>query len=306
MWSNSHHLMLFYHVARHGGISRALPHMPFGIQQPALSGQILQLERDLGVKLFVRQPFRLTGAGERLFKHAREFFEPLDALIDEIRKPDVPALSVGASELILREYVPVAVQAMQAQEPNVRFEFRSGTLAQLTATLHDGKLDLAIVAVDERPRGLACLSVTRLPLVLLAPRPLGQIRLPELRSAGRVAEPLIGPAPQEGITQVFRRGLQQCGVEWPMQIEASSAALVSWYVAAGHGIGVCLDLPVLVRHAKVRVVPLPGFEPVEVVVMWRHPARPLLAAFLRVIEDYADQLWGKDRNGAGRPVSAAG
>ena len=36
---NVHHLELFYYVARHGGISQAVRHIPYGIQQPAVSGQ---------------------------------------------------------------------------------------------------------------------------------------------------------------------------------------------------------------------------------------------------------------------------
>ena len=60
---NIHQLELFYYVTRHGGISRAVRHMPYGIQQPAISSQLLQLEQNLGVKLFERQPFRLTAAG---------------------------------------------------------------------------------------------------------------------------------------------------------------------------------------------------------------------------------------------------
>ena len=46
---NVHHLELFYYVAKHEGITAAVRKMPYGIQQPAVSGQILQLERDLGV-----------------------------------------------------------------------------------------------------------------------------------------------------------------------------------------------------------------------------------------------------------------
>ncbi len=45
---NIHHLELFYYVARHGGISEAVRNMPYGIQQPAMSGQIIQLEEFLG------------------------------------------------------------------------------------------------------------------------------------------------------------------------------------------------------------------------------------------------------------------
>jgi len=57
---NIHHLELFYYVAQHGGISRAVRHIPYGIQQPAVSSQMLLLEEDLGTRLFERSPFRLT------------------------------------------------------------------------------------------------------------------------------------------------------------------------------------------------------------------------------------------------------
>ena len=40
---NVHHLELFYYVAKHGGISQAVRNIPYGIQQPAVSGQVLAL-----------------------------------------------------------------------------------------------------------------------------------------------------------------------------------------------------------------------------------------------------------------------
>ena len=49
---NVHHLKLFCYVAKHGGISAAVRHIPYGIQQPAVSGQMRQLEGDVGEKLF--------------------------------------------------------------------------------------------------------------------------------------------------------------------------------------------------------------------------------------------------------------
>ena len=49
---NVHHLELFYYVARHGGIMPAVRNIPYGIQQPAVSSQIAQLEEFLGVTLF--------------------------------------------------------------------------------------------------------------------------------------------------------------------------------------------------------------------------------------------------------------
>ncbi|MEQ1842141.1 MAG: LysR family transcriptional regulator, partial [Verrucomicrobiales bacterium] len=70
---NVHHLELFYYVARFGGITEAVRKMPYGIQQPAVSGQILQLENHLGVKLFQRRPFALTPAGEELYDFIHPF-----------------------------------------------------------------------------------------------------------------------------------------------------------------------------------------------------------------------------------------
>lgn len=71
---NVHHLELFYYVARHGGISQAVRNMPYGIQQPAMSGQIINLEEFLGVTLFQRRPFQLTAAGEDLYRFIGPFF----------------------------------------------------------------------------------------------------------------------------------------------------------------------------------------------------------------------------------------
>src|SRR5438094_697197 len=71
---NIHHLELFYFIATHGGITEAARKMPYGIQQPAISAQILRLEEDLGVKLFQRRPFQLTPAGRELYEFAAPFF----------------------------------------------------------------------------------------------------------------------------------------------------------------------------------------------------------------------------------------
>jgi len=70
---NVHHLELFYYVAKHGGISEAVRNIPYGIQQPAVSGQIIQLEEYLGVTLFQRRPFVLTAAARNSMISSRHF-----------------------------------------------------------------------------------------------------------------------------------------------------------------------------------------------------------------------------------------
>jgi len=81
---NIHHLELFYYVARYGGISKAVRKIPYGIQQPAVSSQVHQLEEALGTKLFQRRPFRLTAAGEELFGFIAPFFNNLPRVADKL------------------------------------------------------------------------------------------------------------------------------------------------------------------------------------------------------------------------------
>ena len=94
---NLHHLEIFYHVAKNRGISEAVRNFPYGIQQPAVSAQILQLEHTLGTKLFVRRPFQLTAAGEKLFAFAEPFFGSVAKLAGEIRGSSARLIRIGAS-----------------------------------------------------------------------------------------------------------------------------------------------------------------------------------------------------------------
>src|SRR6266566_3551185 len=89
---NIHHLELFYFVAKHGGIAAAVRNIPYGIQQPAISGQIAKLEESLGIKLFQRRPFALSPAGAELFEFIKPFFDNIDIVAERLRQNSSPQL----------------------------------------------------------------------------------------------------------------------------------------------------------------------------------------------------------------------
>ena len=103
---NVHHLELFFYVARHGGIMPAVRNIPYGIQQPAVSSQIAQLEEFLGATLFHRRPFALTPEGEKLFEFIRPFFSNLARIADELQGGQARHIRIGASTIVLREHLP--------------------------------------------------------------------------------------------------------------------------------------------------------------------------------------------------------
>src|SRR5207302_9248331 len=117
---NIHHLELFYYVARHGGITEAVRNIPYGIQQPAVSGQVAQHEEHLGVVLFQRRPFALTPASEKLYKFILPFFSNLDAVAGELQGGKARQIRIGASTIVLRDHLPQFFQSVLKKYPGLK------------------------------------------------------------------------------------------------------------------------------------------------------------------------------------------
>ncbi len=289
---NVHHLELFYYVAKHGGISAAVRRIPYGIQQPAVSGQMRQLEEDVGAKLFERSPFRLSAAGEKLFARVQPFFDNLDGLQTELRGETDPELRIGAAELVLRDHIPVVMRRVHALYPRIRLSLHSGHQAQLEAWLRDGEIDLAVGPVDSRPPArLHQLRLACVPLVLLVPRDRPWKSATELWAQKRLAEPLIGLPAATSVMRNFQKDLKRRGVTWPQAVEATSVELVTRYVANGDGCGVNLAIPAIIKHRGVRALPLAGFEPMTMGVLWRGEPTPLVRSMIGGVRSYSHETW---------------
>ncbi len=289
---NIHHLELFYYVAKHGGISAALRHIPYGIQQPAVSGQIRQLERDVGVKLFERQPFRLTAEGARLFLHVRPFFESLKAVVADIRSASEPELRFGGAELVLRDHISVVMRQVRKLFPKMRLSLHSGFQAQVEDWLRNGQIDVAVTSVGPRPPSrLRQLVIVQIPLVLVVHRKAPWKSAEELWAQKKIREPLIGQPAVTSIMQGFQRDLRKRKIRWPQTIEVTSVELITRYVANGEGIGVNLGIPSVNRLNDVRVLPLKGFEPMSMGAVWRGEPTDLVRAAIKEVCRYSHQTF---------------
>ena len=289
---NIHHLELFYYVAKHEGISAAVRHMPYGIQQPAVSSQILLLEEDLGLKLFERQPFKLTTSGVELLAFVQPFFDNIGPVAEKLRKGFAPHLRIAAPEPILRDHLPAVLQRVKQEHPELRLSVRSGLQLQLEAWVRDREIDLAIMPLCRKlPKPLRSLLLLRLPLVLLVPKKSKRKSAAEFWAAGRPAELLISLPETDTISQLFQTGLKRLNVTWPVSYEASSLGLTLQYVASGDGVGVSIAVPEMVKHPQVRVLPLDGFDRLELAAVWQGEPSPVLRALLDEMQRYTAHFW---------------
>jgi DNA-binding transcriptional LysR family regulator len=288
---NIHHLELFYYVAKHGGIAEAVRNIPYGIQQPAVSGQVAQLEEYLGVKLFQRRPFQLTAQGEILHKFIRPFFGNLDGIAAKLQGSKARQMRIGASAIVLREHLPELLKQVRKRYPTLRIALREGYQAELEAMLHQDELDLAVSIMEKQlAPGIRSVDLLDVPLVLLVAKTNPLASAEELWKRDRIDEPLICLPASEAVCKHFQRGLERLGVDWFPSIEASSLDLIEAYVADGFGIGVSVHVPSAKASRAVRVIPLPGFEPIRVGVFWRGRPSAILQTFLDEARLRARQL----------------
>jgi DNA-binding transcriptional LysR family regulator len=288
---NIHHLELFYYVARHGGISEAVRNIPYGIQQPAVSGQIAQLEEFLGATLFQRRPFSLTAAGEKLYRFIEPFFSGIDAVAFELQGGAARQIRIGASDIVLRDHLPELLQTVRKKFPQLNLTLRDDYEPELERLLEKQEIDVAVTLIEGKPpAGIQSLVLLELPLALLAPRESRLASAEELWSQDKIREPLICLPVREPICRNFQQGLNRRGVDWFPAIEVSSVDLIETYVARGFGIGLTVSIPKAEVSPNVRVLPLPDFASVSMGVLWRGKPTPPVRMFLDALQARARHL----------------
>ena len=288
---NVHHLELFYYVARHGGIMPAVRNIPYGIQQPAVSAQVAQLEEFLGVTLFQRRPFALTPPGEKLYAFVKPFFSNIEKVANDLQGGQARHFRLGASTIVLRDHLPTLLTGVRKKFPGLKILLREGFPAHLEKLLADDEVDLVVTMIEPKPAsGVESLVLMELPLVLLVEKSSRFKAAAELWALDKITEPLICLPAHETMTKNFQGRLAELDVEWFPSIEASSADLVESYVASGLGIGLSVSVPGKPLLKNVRALPLADFPKALIGALWRGKNTPLLDAFLDMARQRAREM----------------
>jgi len=292
---NVHHLELFYYVAKHEGITEAVRKMPYGIQQPAVSGQILQLENFLGVKLFQRRPFALTPAGEELYDYIHPFFSRIEQITAQLRGEEHCHLRLAASAAALGNHLPDVLQALKREVPNLRLTLRELNNPELETALRKQEADVALAVLHRKVGpGIQTVKLLDLPLAIAAPSACSVDSFEALAAtagAGQLLHPLIGLPKSEPVARIFQRGLLAVGLKWEPSMEVSELGLILRYVAKGFGFGIAVDIPNAAWPEGVKKIRLPsGFPPLTLGALHTGELKPVAERFLRLVRDHATLL----------------
>jgi len=288
---NPRSVQMFYVVARYGGVGEGARHMRPQLSQSTLSEHLRELEDQLHAVLFNRRPFELTAAGKRLYEFSKSFFDGLDDVAAELRNGAPDRIRIGASPVVLQNYLPEILHTLEGHFPKMGFTLHHGLPPELEKRLAADNIDVAVTVCEGKPP-LECVSenLVNLPLVLLVPAESPLQSAAELWRQDRIASKLIAPSEEDFLTRIFRRGLAEIGVDWNVVLHLDAADGIETFVATGFGVGLSVVMPGRPRPHGLRELRLDAFPTLDIAMIWRINPNPVTLALMVELRKRAKEL----------------
>ncbi|MGY6161201.1 LysR family transcriptional regulator [Paraburkholderia strydomiana] len=237
-------LITFAAVAEHLNISRAA--VALHLSQPAVSGQLRQLQDEFGEPLYQREGrgVRLTPAGEQLASYAarlRDTWRQAHAYRDALRGLEQGTLRIGATTTPASYLLPYLIADFHRRYPEVALHTADGNTTDIVGAL--GSVDIALIEGPvgaDLPPDTAVHAWREDEIVAIMPRAhslaaSAQGAGVDLTALG--AEPLIVREAGSGVRQIVERAFARAGVPMRVALEIAGVEGVKEAVRAGMGIG---------------------------------------------------------------------
>jgi DNA-binding transcriptional LysR family regulator len=283
------HLRYFIAVAEELNFSRAAQRMHMA--QPPLSAAIRQLERELGVDLFVRttREVRLTDAGYAFLAGARRTLADADRAAEDARRAaagELGRLRIAYSWSTRFQTLPALGRAFRSTHPEVELLAQEMWNARMPAAFNSGSIDIALSLCPEIAAELRLAPIRKERLVALLPEQHRLAREQAIPLSALAAEQFvvfpreIAPRLHDAFMAVFRRAgfeprvrTESFHSNWDLGVlgEISAVAIAPQTVAGGLPDGI---VPVEISEPS---------DALETCVVWRgDDTSATVAAFVEV------------------------
>ena len=258
------------------------------IAQPALSRQIQQLEKDLGVLLLRRNQRRLelTPAGALLLGRANRILDEIaKAMIDvqRLHRGEFGLLTVGFIHSATYWLLPAILQRFREIYPDVQFDLHEMSSSEQLAALPRGEIDVGILRPPVGNPDLRVRTILEERLVLALP---AQHRFAHKEKAALedvAAEPFVLVS-RQGSPYMHSRILSMCEARgFSPRVVQTAAQLhtIIGLVGAGMGVAVVPETARRLNGSNVRLLQVEGAQSlVEIALAWRADREgPMLRSF---------------------------
>ena len=285
----------FMAVAEERNFSRAAERLHMA--QPPLSRQIKALEDEMGAPLFVRtaKGVDLTDAGQTLLAEVPNLLLLAQRAKERTRRAGqglTGQLDVGLFGSGVLDVIPRMLARFHAERPEVRIVLHNLTKAEQLQALRERRNSVGFNRLVPLEPDLVVETVLREPLVvaLHESHPLAsreRIRIPDMRGEPIILYPNV---PMPGLAQEVTEGFWQERTELKVEQEVEDVLTAVALCAIGLGMVVTARAASRVRVPGVVWRPLSSrfMADLELSCLYRRAdPSPVLAAFLKVVHDYA-------------------
>lgn len=238
------HARTFVTVAELGTVSKAA--LRLRVAQPALSRQLIDLEHELGLRLFDRVGRRLllTGEGEQLLSGCRVLLNSASAVAEQaqlLRHGDTGVLKVAGSPQHIESVLSQFLHRYAERYPKVQVKISEGTGSDILVLLERGEIHLGqnllhAVKLDERHYGSLPLGSVELLAVCHPSMPVGSGRSIEVARLAGV--PLLLMDGGFGFRRAFDAASRMAGLKPTIIFESRNPHTLLALAEAGHGVAI--------------------------------------------------------------------
>ena len=289
------HLKYFVAVAEEMHFGRAAKRLH--IAQPPLSQQIMNLETELGVKLFdrTRRTIQITDAGIYFLKEAQQLLLHVERAAETARRiyqGQAGRLIVGFVGSVVHTFLPEGLRLFRERFPDVELVLQELNTAEQIRSLHARRIDVGFLYPDAQDSMLASQTLTQAPLMVVLPKKHVLSGRKSLHIRELAQEPFIANtrSSEPGVRDAFISLCHSAGFSPRIAQEAGNVQTVLGLVASGLGVCLLPDFIKSIRRPGVRYIPLSGSPPtVKLAAVWHSDnSSTLVKSFVTVIESSSD------------------
>lgn len=209
--------------------------------QPAISQSIMQLERELDIRLFTRtaKGVNLTNEGKGLFEYvtaAMNLIEVGEEKLLEAKNLMVGDLKIGVGDTISRFYLLPYLEEFHKKHPNIKFKITNSTTLELCDILKSGEIDIAICNLPIQDTALEVIKCIDIHDIFVCGEKYKDIVSKNLSFKELAKFPLILLEPTSNSRKYVQRYMLSKGVKITPEIELGSHDLLLEFAKINLGI----------------------------------------------------------------------
>jgi len=287
-------IQYFIEVAKREHVTEAA--IALHVAQSAVSRQIVNLEQELGVDLFIREGrnVKLTPIGSMFLEHIQQAMTVIENAkreIEECLDPNKGTIRIGFPSSLASYTLPTAISAFRNLYPSVNFLLKQGSYYYLIDAVKKGDINMALLGPlpkDEKRIKGDILFLEHIVALLPNNHPLADrpaLELAQLRNESFILFP-------EGyvLREIVVNACQQLGFYPKVSFEGDDIDAIKGLVAAGLGVTLIPEIT-LVDSIPRSTVKVPVIEPrvtrtVGVIIPTERQLLPTEKLFHQFLKDF--------------------